>query len=119
LSSIHNELVKNTRFNMVAARYTQSLTDFREKATETLDRLDRTGEAEVLTVNGKARAILLSPEAYESMLRELEISQDVATIRQAVAEGERGEGQEVNAFFDEMRAELLAMKDAQAKGSAK
>jgi PHD/YefM family antitoxin component YafN of YafNO toxin-antitoxin module len=104
---------------MVTSRHTQSLTDFREKATETLDRLDRTGEAEVLTVNGKARAVLLSPMAYDSLMQELEISQDVATMRQAIRESDEGKGRPVAEFFDELHAELLSMKAKQRKTRAK
>ena len=46
---------------MIATQHTQSLTDFRQNANQTLDRLGKTGEAEILTVNGEARAVLLSP----------------------------------------------------------
>jgi hypothetical protein len=35
---------------------------------------------------------------------------DLATIRKAMEESERGEGDFVDAFFDRFRAELLAMK---------
>ena len=104
---------------MVASRHTQSLTDFREKATETLDRLDRTGEAEVLTVNGKARAVLLSPAAFDDLLRELELSEDVAAIQQSIRESKEGKGRPAEEFFDELRAELLSMKAKQRKTRAK
>jgi hypothetical protein len=42
---------------MIATERTQSLTDFRLKAAETLERLNQTGEAEIITVNGEARAV--------------------------------------------------------------
>jgi PHD/YefM family antitoxin component YafN of YafNO toxin-antitoxin module len=104
---------------MVAARHTQTVSDFREKTDETLARLDRTGEAEVLTVNGKARAVLLSPAAFNSLLREAEIMQDVSTIRQSIRESEEGKGRPAEEFFDELHAELLAMKEAKRKSRIK
>jgi prevent-host-death family protein len=55
---------------MIASQHTQSLTDFRQKATETLNRLNKTGQAEILTVNGKARAVLLSPKGYDELARD-------------------------------------------------
>ncbi|QOV91918.1 type II toxin-antitoxin system Phd/YefM family antitoxin [Humisphaera borealis] len=96
---------------MVATRHTQSLTDFRQKATETLERLNRTGEAEVLTVNGEARAVLLSPAVYDEMAREAQLTRDVPVIRQAMKQIDEGKGMEVDAVFGSIRAELLAMKN--------
>ena len=96
---------------MVATRHTQSLTDFRQRAAETLDRLNATGEAEVITVNGEARAVLLAPAAYDALAREAELTRDVAVIRRAMGEIDDGRGQEAGAFFDGLRSRLLAMKD--------
>jgi len=102
---------------MLASQNTQSLTDFRQKATETLDRLNRTGEAEILTVNGQARAVLLSPAAYDELAREAQLTRDVTAIRRAIQEIGEGKGQEAGAFFDRLRAELLAMKSRSVKGA--
>lgn len=77
---------------MVATKNTQSLTDFRQKATETLDRINRTGMAEILTVNGEARAVLMSPAAYDELAREAELARDVAVIRRAAREIKEGKG---------------------------
>jgi len=104
---------------MVSTRHTQSLTEFRQKATETLDRLNQTGEAEILTVNGEARAVLLSPTAYDELAREVQLTRDVAVIRQAIAEIKDGKGQKAGAFFDSLRAHLLATKSDRVKGAAK
>ena len=97
---------------MISTQHTQSLTDFRQKATETLDRLNKTGEAEILTVNGEARAVLLSPAAYDDLAREAQLSRDVAAMRRAIQELDAGQGREAGTAFDGMRADLLAMKAA-------
>lgn len=104
---------------MISTQRTQSLTDFRQKATETLDRINKTGEAEILTVNGEARAVLLSPAAYDELAREAQLSRDVAVIRQAMREIDEGQGQEAGAFFGELRARLLAMKTGQPQAAPK
>ncbi len=104
---------------MISTKHTQSLTDFRQKATETLDRLNKTGEAEILTVNGQARAVLLAPAVYDEMAREAQIARDVTVIRQAMREIDEGKGREPGEFFDGLRARLLAMKAAQKKNAAK
>lgn len=100
---------------MLATEHTQSLTDFRQKAAETLDRLNKTGEAEIITVNGEARAVLLSPAVYDEMVREAH----AASVRRAIKQLDAGGGQHLHAAMDEIRAELLAMKAANKNGSAK
>ena len=100
---------------MLAAEHTQSLTDFRANAAETLERLNETGEAEIITVNGQARAVLLSPTAYDKMAREYQLARDVDSIRRSLAQHKAGDTKELHAFMDELRAELLAMKAAQEK----
>ncbi len=47
---------------------TYSLTDFKQNAQEHLHRLRETGRPEVLTVNGKAEAVVMTPEAYDRLL---------------------------------------------------
>jgi PHD/YefM family antitoxin component YafN of YafNO toxin-antitoxin module len=103
---------------MISTQRTQSLTDFRQKATETLDRLNKTGEAEILTVNGEARAVLMAPAVYDEMTREAETARDVTIIRQAMREIDEGKGSEAADFFKGLRATLLAMKAAQGKRDA-
>jgi hypothetical protein len=48
-----------------------------------------------------------------------ETEKDVAVIRKAMREIDRGLYEEAGAFFDRLRARLLAMKAAGAKGSSK
>ena len=48
---------------------TYSLTDFKQNAKQHLHRLHSTGRAEVLTVNGRAEAVVLAPAAYDRLLQ--------------------------------------------------
>jgi prevent-host-death family protein len=98
---------------MLSTQRTQSLSDFRQKASETLDRLNRTGEAEIITVNGEARAVLLAPAVYDELARELEITRDVAAIRKAMKQFDEGKGIPIEQAHQQLRGELLAMKAAQ------
>lgn len=50
------------------AQDTYSLTDFKQNAQEHLDRLRQTGRPEILTVNGKAQAVVMTPEAYDRLM---------------------------------------------------
>jgi prevent-host-death family protein len=95
---------------MIATQHTQSLSDFRQKAAETLDRLNATGEAEILTVNGEARAVLLSPASFDELAREAQLTRDVAVIRKAMKQIDEGQGIEADQVFESIRAELLVLK---------
>ncbi|HWE02383.1 MAG TPA: type II toxin-antitoxin system Phd/YefM family antitoxin [Tepidisphaeraceae bacterium] len=102
---------------MIAAEHTQSLSEFRKRAAETIDRLNQTGEAEILTVNGEARAVLMSPAVYDALARETLHARDAAVIRRAIQQLKEGKSLDVDEFFDEVRSRLLAVKTAQAKGT--
>ncbi len=97
---------------MISVQHTQSLTDFRQKATETLDRLNATGEAEILTVNGQARAVLLSPAVFDQLARDAQLTRDVAIIRKAIQQLDDGQGMAADEAMAPIRAKLLAMKQA-------
>ena len=86
---------------MLAPENTQSLASFRAKITETLDRVNQTGEAEIITVNGEARGVLLAPAVFDEMAREAH----AASMRRAVKQLDAGQGQELHAAMDEIRAE--------------
>ncbi len=92
----------------------QSLSEFRLKADETLDRINRTGEAELLTVDGEARAVLLSPQAFEALAREIELSRDVCSIRKSIAQINDGKFRDVDDALNSIRSELLDMKRKQS-----
>ena len=104
---------------MLLTEHTQSLSDFRQKASETLDRLAKTGAAEIITVNGEARAVLLSPAAYDELAKEAEVARDVAAIRKAMKEFDEGKGRPLRELSAELRAELSAMKAAKSRNAAR
>ena len=103
---------------MIAAEHTQSLTTFRAKVAETLDRVNLTGEAEIITVNGEARGVLLSPAVYDELAREAQITRDVAMMKRALQEHAEGRSRPARDYFDELHAKLLAMKATHSKGQA-
>lgn len=50
------------------AQDTYSLTDFKQNAQKHLERLKATGRPEILTVNGKAEAVVMTPDAYDRLM---------------------------------------------------
>lgn len=53
---------------MHQAQDTYSLTDFKQNAKDHLERLKASGRPEVLTVNGKAEAVVMTPETYDRLV---------------------------------------------------
>ena len=103
---------------MIATEHGQSVEDFHRSAGETLERLDRTGQAETLTVDGQPRAVILSPAVYDRLAEAYLLSQDVEAIRRSDRQIAEGNLMEAGAFFGRLREKLLAMKAAQGSAAA-
>jgi hypothetical protein len=56
----------------------------------------------VLTINGKAEAVVLDPIIYQQVAEHLDV---IARIRRGLAQAKRGEGQTVDEVFDELERE--------------
>jgi len=79
-----------------------------------VDRVEKTQDRVVITRNGHAAAVLISPDDLESLEETLDILSDpeaMAEIREARAELDRGEGVEMNA---EQLRNLLAKRQRTA-----
>lgn len=94
---------------MAVTRRKQTLTAFNQNSAETVDRLNATDEAEVLTVNGEDRVVLLSPAAFDALSADHQLSVDVETIRRSMQQIDAGECCEATEFFDRLRQQLSAM----------
>jgi prevent-host-death family protein len=83
----------------------QSLTTFRRNSAVFLKQIKKTKRPVVLTVKGKAQAVIQDPESYQR-LRDLAAAADVhEAIRQGLEEAEQGKGQDIEEFFAEFEAE--------------
>ncbi len=102
----------DTEIATISVEHTVSLAEFRDASKETLDRLNRTGEAEVITVDGEERAVLVSPSVYREMVREAQLARDVENIRISTAQIAAGQYQTVDEVSREIREMLLARKAA-------
>ena len=81
----------------------QPLTTFRNNSVKMMQRLKKTKRPIILTVNGKAEAVVQDAAAYQRLL-DLVAQADVNEgIRQGLAELRRGEGRPADEFFEEMR----------------
>jgi prevent-host-death family protein len=75
------------------------LTEFKRETAKFTKRLKETGKPSFLTVNGKASLVVMDAEAWQEMQNRLEYADSVAGIRKGLAEIEKGEGEDADAFF--------------------
>jgi prevent-host-death family protein len=83
----------------------QSLTTFRRSSSEFLKQLKKTKRPVVLTVNGKAEAVVQDAEAYQRLLNIVARMDDMTAIRQGLDDAAHSRTRPAKAVFDEMRRE--------------
>lgn len=84
----------------------KSATEFRSKMREHLNRLKKSGRAEVLTVNGEAEGVVMSPQTFQQLIDDAEYGRSIRLIRQSIAQFNEGKGIAADAVFAELRAKL-------------
>ncbi len=79
-----------------------SMTTFKRNSSGLMKRIKKTGRPLVLTVKGKAEAVLLDAAAYRDVADHLDA---VASIRRGLAQAKKGLGRPVDEVFDELERE--------------
>ena len=83
----------------------QAMTTFRNHSAEIMRHLKDTKRPVILTVNGKAAAVVQDAEAYQR-LRDLAAQASAAEgIRQGLEDARNGRSRPARAVFDEIRGE--------------
>jgi prevent-host-death family protein len=80
----------------------QSMTTFKRNSSGLMKRIKKTGRPLVLTVKGKAEAVLLDAAAYQDIAHHLDA---VASIRHGLAQAKKGQGRPVDEVFDDLERE--------------
>ena len=82
----------------------QSLTTFRRRSGDFMKQLKRSKRPVILTVKGKAAAIVQDAEAYKHLL-DIAARADVREgIRQGIEEARQGRGRDIEEFFADFEA---------------
>jgi prevent-host-death family protein len=76
-----------------------SMTTFKRNSAGLIKRIRKTGRPLVLTVNGKAEAVLLGAAAYRDVAHHLDA---VASIRRGLGQAKKGLGRPLDEVFDEL-----------------
>jgi prevent-host-death family protein len=91
-------MLKDTRMIDVTQDI-HSMTTFKRNSSGLMKRIRKTGRPLVLTVNGKAAAVVLDAAAYRDVADHLD---SVASIRRGLAQAQKGLGRSVDEVFDEL-----------------
>ena len=87
---------------MIRLEKIRSLSDFQRNTKKHIDRLEESGQPEILTVNGKAKLVVQDAQSYQKLIDELDHAQAVAAIKQSMESKARGEGRPMREFLEEL-----------------
>jgi prevent-host-death family protein len=82
----------------------QSLTTFRRRSGDFMKQLKKTKRPVVLTVKGKAQAVVQDAEAYQKLLDIAALADGREGIRQGLEEAKQGLGRDIEEVFAEFEA---------------
>jgi prevent-host-death family protein len=75
---------------MKLSRDIQSLSVFKRDTAKFLKQMKKTGQPIVLTVNGKAAAVVHDPDSYQEFLREKDRQETIAAVNRGIADMKAG-----------------------------
>ena len=76
---------------MIHPRDIHTLTEFKRNSTELLRQLETSGRTQVLTVDGRPKAVLISVEVFEHLAEQVEKAETLEGIRRGIEAMEAGE----------------------------
>ncbi|NET58568.1 MAG: type II toxin-antitoxin system Phd/YefM family antitoxin [Symploca sp. SIO2E6] len=79
------------------------LSEFQRGAKAFLARLKETKAPMVLTVNGKAAAVVQDAQSYQELLDKVELLESIVGIRKSIEEFEQGEGMPLKEAFQQLQ----------------
>ena len=82
----------------------QSLTTFRRRSGDFMKQIKKSKRPVVLTVNGKAAAVVQDAEAYQRLLDVAASADAKEGVRQGVEDARKGRLRPVREFFEEFEA---------------
>lgn len=88
---------------MIRPTNVYSITDFQRRAKSHLRRLKRTGDPEVLTVNGEASVVVQDAAAYEELLTEIDRIQALEGIQRGIDSKRDGKSIPLQDFVRRMK----------------
>jgi prevent-host-death family protein len=80
----------------------QSMTTFKRNTSGLMKRIRKTGRPLILTVKGRAEAVVIDAASYRDVADHLDT---IASIRRGLAQARKGMGRSVDEVFDDLERE--------------
>ena len=93
---------------MFKVRDIHSLTDFQRHTKTHLKTLERTGQPEILTINGKAKLVVQEAESYQKLLELVDRMDAIEGIKRGLLSMKRGEGKPARQVFERLERKFKA-----------
>src|SRR3954469_2761091 len=88
---------------MIDVRNIRPLSDFQRNAKAHIKRLKKTGEPEILTVNGEAQVVVEDAGSYQKLLDMVDEREAIDAIKEGLEQADRGEMIPLEQFDRKMR----------------
>jgi len=84
----------------------RSLSDFRQHATAHLEQLAKSGRIEVLTVNGQAKGVVMSPATFDRLAQAAALSESLTMLDRSMKDVKAGRGKDFREAIKGIAKEL-------------
>lgn len=84
----------------------RSLSEFKQNSSDILKYIKKTHSPTVLTINGKAEAVLLDPESYQEMVNKISLLESAKKIEASLVEMENDKGIPAKIVFQKLRKKI-------------
>lgn len=84
----------------------RSLSEFKQNSSDILKYIKKTHSPTVLTINGKAEAVLLDPESYQEMVNKISLLESAKKIEASLVEMENDDGIPAKEVFQKLRKKI-------------
>ncbi|MBU6339637.1 MAG: type II toxin-antitoxin system prevent-host-death family antitoxin [Rickettsiales bacterium] len=85
----------------------RSLSEFKQNSTDILRYIKKTHSPAILTINGKAEAVLIDTESYQEMINKIALLESGNRIKSALVEMENDEGIPAEKAFKKLRKKII------------
>ena len=82
-----------------------SLSEFQRNTRDHITKLKATGNPAVLTVNGQAELVVQSAEAYQKLIDDQEVLENLRSVSRGLEQAKRGEGRPMREFLETLASE--------------
>lgn len=89
---------------MKLTRDIQSLSVFKRDSSKFIKQIKKTGQPIVLTVNGKAAAVVHDPDTYQEYLSEKDRQETIAAVKRGIADMKAGRVRDSEDVFRDIEA---------------